>query len=437
MCLTLRGKKYWKCAEPGCRQTAVTLMDPKIMVKSPSIEHPGHGPSREKIVKEKVAWNVKNAISQHSMASVAAATSASIAGLKAADRGYAPSLNALKQVALRKRTEIPELPPTVADFQVDGSYSCTTEGVDWLIHDHVHNALRMMIFATPKNLEYLHHATTWHGDGTFGIALEHGMTVLLDFNSIHAAVHGRVVPLAYLLLPDKTKQTHTSAFQFIINALSGSSSLQTFCSDFESGVVAAMAYDFPHIRHKACFYHFCQRMWRKIQELGLTQFYRDDDIAIKIRMMTCLAFFPVEDVQKVFAELEATMPSEAKHVVQYFRETYVDGRRRRGRARNGAVYPPQLWNVRGRTLSSEPRTKNNLEAWHRRASSLFGKHIHFYAFLLQCKVEQSVIEHVMVKLEAGHIPGKKKAEIDKNNRILTITRTYGDRCNVFLEKSFL
>ncbi|CAG0893819.1 unnamed protein product [Darwinula stevensoni] len=126
----------------------------------PSIEHPGHGPSREKIVNKKVAWNVKNAIFQHLMASVAAAPD-SIFGLKAADRGYAPSLNALKQDALRKRrTEIPALPPTVADLQVDGSYRCTTEGVDWLVHDHVHNALRMMIFATPKNLEYLQHATT-------------------------------------------------------------------------------------------------------------------------------------------------------------------------------------------------------------------------------------------------------------------------------------
>ncbi|CAG0895639.1 unnamed protein product [Darwinula stevensoni] len=53
-------------------------------------------------------------------------------------------------------------------------------------------------------------------------------------------------------------------------------------------------------------------------------------------------FLEVEDVQKVFVELEATMPSEAKPVVQYFRETYVDGRRRRSRARNETVDPPQL-----------------------------------------------------------------------------------------------
>ncbi|CAG0894613.1 unnamed protein product [Darwinula stevensoni] len=184
MCLTLRGKKYWKCAEPGCRQTAVTLMDSKDMVKSPSIEHPGHGPSREKIVKNEVAWNVKNAISQHSMASVAAASSDSIAGLKAADRGY---LNALNQVALReRRTEIPALPPTVADLQVDGSYRCTTEGVDWLSHDHVHNALRMMIFTTTKNLEYLQHATTWYGDGTFGIAPRARDDGFAQLYSLHA-----------------------------------------------------------------------------------------------------------------------------------------------------------------------------------------------------------------------------------------------------------
>ncbi|CAG0894611.1 unnamed protein product [Darwinula stevensoni] len=148
-------------------------------------------------------------------------------------------------------------------------------------------------------------------------------------------------------------------------------------------------------------------MCRKIQELGLTQLYReDDDFAIKIRMMTCLAFVPVEDVQKVFAELEATMPSEAKPVVQYFRETYVDGRRRRGRARNEVVYPPQLWNVRDRTLS-------------------------------ELKVELSVTEHVILKLGAGNIPGKKKAEIDKNNRILAITRTYGDRCNMSFLRGFV
>ena len=45
--------------------------------------------------------------------------------------------------------------------------------------------------------------------------------------------------------------------------------------------------------------------------------------------------------------------------------------------------------------------------------------------------------NVISKLKAGHIPGKKKAEIDKNNRLLTIIRANGDRCNVFLERSFL
>ena len=60
--------------------------------------------------------------------------------------------------------------------------------------------------------------------------------------------------------------------------------------------------EWPTTTVKGCFFHFAQNVWRKIQELGL-QTLNDDQLALRLRMLTALAFAPPLEVQELFPQV--------------------------------------------------------------------------------------------------------------------------------------
>ena len=46
--------------------------------------------------------------------------------------------------------------------------------------------------------------------------------------------------------------------------------------DFELGLMQAVELQFPMANIQGCFYHYSQRIWRKIQKPGLQATYRED-----------------------------------------------------------------------------------------------------------------------------------------------------------------
>lgn len=68
-------------------------------------------------------------------------------------------------------------------------------------------------------------------------------------------------------------------------------------------------------------------MWWKIQELGLSVQYRnDEEFRLFCRAIDRLAFFPVvNDVQTGMAYLRRVAPVAALPLLNYFDETYVTG----------------------------------------------------------------------------------------------------------------
>jgi len=67
----------------------------------------------------------------------------------------------------------------------------------------------------------------------------------------------------------------------------------TIVSDFESSSIAAVKQQFPSARHVGCFFHFCQAVWRRIQELGLARRYKSNpDFQLHVKSHIALAFLP-------------------------------------------------------------------------------------------------------------------------------------------------
>ena len=47
-------------------------------------------------------------------------------------------------------------------------------------------------------------------------------------------------------------------------------------SDYERGIITAVHSEFPDSKHMGCYFHFTQRIWKKIKKIGLADAYKED-----------------------------------------------------------------------------------------------------------------------------------------------------------------
>ncbi|CAK9292535.1 unnamed protein product, partial [Gordionus sp. m RMFG-2023] len=89
-----------------------------------------------------------------------------------------------------------------------------------------------------------------------------------------------MLPLAYSLLPDKSRATYRQ-------------------TDYEAAAISALRFVFPAIVINGCFFHFSQAIWPKCQALGLTVEYRDNSTVHKV--VHNFALCREEDISQVRA----------------------------------------------------------------------------------------------------------------------------------------
>ena len=51
-----------------------------------------------------------------------------------------------------------------------------------------------------------------------------------------------------------------------------------FHLDYEASALLAIVETFPAVEVKGCNFHYTQAIWRKVQETGLTSFYKNDPV---------------------------------------------------------------------------------------------------------------------------------------------------------------
>ena len=113
-------------------------------------------------------------------------------------------------------------------------------------------------------------------------------------------------------------------------------------TDFEEGTMNALATVFPHATVHGCLFHLGQSLWRRIQNEGLSNLYRDDEnIKLYSKILIALSFVPPEDVGSAFDELNDSSPDNLQNVYDYWEDNYV-GRLRRNRRAN-PLFPITMW----------------------------------------------------------------------------------------------
>ncbi|XP_071092621.1 uncharacterized protein [Haliotis cracherodii] len=177
------------------------------------------------------------------------------------------------QAALYRHRSIQPLPESRAAVDLQEPWTKTEDGRDFLCIDYGADD-RLLVFATTEMLEILSEQDTIFMDGTFFVC----PSLWLQVYTIHCLVDGKMFPVAFSLLPNKTnktKQTYVRLFTLlkdVVGARTGVDlSPDIIQTDYEAAVISAISNVFPASSIRGCFFHYAQALWRQVVDRGLAR----------------------------------------------------------------------------------------------------------------------------------------------------------------------
>jgi hypothetical protein len=267
-----------------------------------------------------------------------------------------PEFSRVRSRLNRKRASmLPPIPGDVDDVDIMAEWAETWSGGRFLSYQD--NQWGLLIFATDDNFRRLQRCQDIYIDGTFKTCpAPYG-----QFVTIHGLYHDRAIPFIMCLMEGRTVGHYRQLLQHVKRSVRRVSGHQlqprrVIC-DFELALKNAIETELPRSRISGCYFHFCQSLWRKVQELGLSRAYtRRRRVKKCIRKCMALGHLPLPLVRNNFRLL--TTARETRRLVrrypalqeffQYVERNYINGQ-----------FEPRMWNVFERT--NDNRTNNYVE----------------------------------------------------------------------------
>ncbi|KAL3679042.1 hypothetical protein R1sor_021998 [Riccia sorocarpa] len=210
-----------------------------------------------------------------------------------------------------RRRLLPPLPQDRQDIVIPPSLQVSLQGEQFVLLYLPHNAA--IVFGTFANFDTLCERSDIYMDGTFD-SCPHLFQQLFI---IHAFFGERQVPLLYVLMSSKDREAYISLFQNLKDLAVRRGrrfSPQQILSDFESGLILAIRDEFPQSLHRGCYFHFTHAIWWKVQQLGLSTVYTNNEsIRGHIRQLMALGFLPVARVPEGLHTIIDSMPNASWH----------------------------------------------------------------------------------------------------------------------------
>ncbi|KAH7708927.1 hypothetical protein AAVH_23803 [Aphelenchoides avenae] len=345
--------------------------------------------------------------------------------------GKLPSTRAIKQSTNRQRNKVGAVPANPANLQdlvipEQYRYYCPDENTRelYVLADSGPGDERVIIFGRQSSGEWAHLMQVLYADGTFSISpgLFYQVFVLLAKRGSY------VLPVAYGLLPNKSRESYERFFTLLKGAWPQLNPV-TVSLDFEQATLTAIRNAFPEAALLGCLYHLAKNVRPHVgREQLLARYNNDADFAVQVRTIVALAFVPLADVELAFETLEDELPDELQPVLAYF-ETYYIGRRRNDNGRREPLFPKALWSVHARTVNNQDRTKNHAEAAHRKLQAMLQMdHPSLWKFIDSLIHVQKETDFRYEQYVRGdqNVPKRKKYR-EADERILTIVSEYRNR----------
>jgi len=254
-----------------------------------------------------------------------------------------------------RSTLLPDIPDDVDDVILEREWKKTWNGKKFLSHQD--NNWGILVFATKKNYQRLERCDVIYADGTFKTC----PPPYTQFVTIHGLFQERVLPFVMCLLTGKTVGQYRQLLQHVkaqVRRFTGRnfSPDKTVC-DFEQALQSAAETELQNTRICSCYFHFCQSLWRRVSDLGVsTPYGRNRRLKKCIRKFMALAHLPVPLVRQNFGLL-STARSTRRLInrypslfdfIRYLENNYIFGQ-----------YTVQRWNVYDRDIDT--RTNNHVE----------------------------------------------------------------------------
>jgi hypothetical protein len=267
-----------------------------------------------------------------------------------------PAFSRMRTRLQRVRSSVlPPLPQDIEDVTIEGEWKRT-----WRDKTHLSlldNDWGVLIFATDQHIRMLQRCDVIYVDGTFKTCPE----PYVQFVSVHGKYLGQVFTLASCLLSGKTIGHYRRMLQHLkekVRQITGHRWRPDMAiCDFEQALITAMETELRRTRIRACYFHFCQSLWRKIQDLGLADPYRRRRRMRKTLMQfMSIGHLPVAVLRQNFQTLARSRQTRRlgnrypslRDFIAYLDATYIQG-----------TFPVAMWNVFDR--ESDCRTNNIVE----------------------------------------------------------------------------
>lgn len=253
-----------------------------------------------------------------------------------------------------KRSKLPPLPKCISDVHdaLDSIPITTTQGEEMLLLNLREE--NIVVFCPKSNLEYLAKIDNIFMDGTFTYAPKY----FYQFFTIHGVDNGNYVPLVFCLLPNKTEETYKSLFNHLKSKCEEYElhfNPKHITVDFEIALQNAVRSSWPSVHVRGCRFHLSQAWWRKIQQLGLSQEYKNEtsEAGKWLHWVFGLSMLDAGQVEDAFVEdLMSIQPPNVEEFSNYLVENYID---------SSSSFPPSLW---ASSSTSSERTTNACESFH-------------------------------------------------------------------------
>lgn len=310
--------------------------------------------------------------------------------------------------------------PTDLDFDIPPRFA------DIVLYDSGSGADRLLLLGCPELLPGFSRSSTWLADGTFKVV----PSLFFQLYSIHFQFVEGISPAAiYCLLPNKTRLIYDRVLEEV-KRLVPEAAPDVIITDFETNAMSAFGDAFPSARVTGCYFHLCQSVLRKVNEIGMKVEYETrDEVRGYVRCLAALSHVPAANVVEAFDVL-ADDPPDTEHIdelLSYFEHTYVRGRRQRGRGNNFGppLFSIDIWNQRHSAADGLARTTNLVEGWHYGLQALFQcSHPTLWRFLDGLRLDSIKQKTLYLQGVSGLVqPGQKRYRLLKE-RVVRAIATY-------------
>ncbi len=276
------------------------------------------------------------------------------------------------------------------------------------------NFFLLQIFGTESNLRILCSAEFVVSDGTFSIHPD----IFTQFYVFHATYLGKVLPLLFCLLPDKTFNTYIRLLGLIIDAANKIGCRfdpKKFHIDYELAMINAISEMFSSDRVQGCLFHFSQCIWRRVQEFGLSVSYKKHKhIRDWIRRLTAIPFLPLTDIDDGFIEIVENSPDPQNEIINqeqidkmhgYMLRTWVMD--------NNAKFHRRIWN---QYTNDGPRTTNNAEGWNNKLNQEAKSRLSFFQFI-------HFLQKLQVDIDASKFDLVSESPLSRRNKYTVVNES--------------